>query len=81
MKTLPMKKASLAKTSDDLHPEYRFGYRKARPDRFAVRLDKDCLMVVLDPDIAQMPHMTRRKTERLSTGREKNPRSSVPLSL
>lgn len=40
--------------SDDMLPEYDFDYRKARPNRFASRLDKDRLVVVLDPDIARV---------------------------
>ena len=34
---------------DDLLPEYRFDYTKAKPNRFA---PKDIRMVRLDPDIA-----------------------------
>jgi hypothetical protein len=40
--------------SDDLEPEYYFDYRKARPNRFAGRIDKDRVLVVLDPDIAEV---------------------------
>ena len=36
---------------DDMRTEYRFDYRKARPNRFAGRA-KDCVVVVLDPDIS-----------------------------
>jgi hypothetical protein len=39
---------------DDLRPEYRFDYRKARPNRFASRMDKNRVVVVLDSDIAQV---------------------------
>lgn len=34
--------------------EYAFDYRKARPNRFAGRVDKGRLVVVLDPDIAKV---------------------------
>jgi hypothetical protein len=37
---------------EDMLDEYRFDYRKARPNRFADRLGRDMLMVVLDPDVA-----------------------------
>ena len=37
-----------------MRPEYRFDYRKARPNRFAARLDRDRVVVILDPDISQV---------------------------
>jgi hypothetical protein len=51
-----MKKTRTAKQSpkpeDDLLPEYRFDYSKARPNRFASRLKQGSRAVVLDPDVA-----------------------------
>ena len=49
-----MNKERGAKTppEPDLLPEYRFDYRKARPNRFAARLKPGTRAVVLDPDIA-----------------------------
>jgi len=41
-------------TSDDMRPEYRFDYRKARPNRFAGRSKEKRLVVVLEPDVAQV---------------------------
>src|SRR4030042_4917721 len=40
--------------SDDMLPEYNFDYSKARPNRFAERIYKDRLVVILDPDISQV---------------------------
>jgi hypothetical protein len=40
--------------ADDLRPEYSFDYRKARPNRFAGRIDKGQVVVVLDPDISEV---------------------------
>jgi hypothetical protein len=41
-------------SDDDLTPEYRFDYRKAKSNRFADRQDQDRLkVVVLDQDVAQ----------------------------
>ena len=37
---------------EDLLPEYRFDYAKARPNRFAARLKRGSRAVVLDPDVA-----------------------------
>ena len=38
--------------ADELNEHYDFDYSKAKPNRFAARLDQEQLMVVLDPDIA-----------------------------
>lgn len=40
--------------SDDMLPEHKFDYRKARPNRFAERIYKDQRVVMLDPDIAKV---------------------------
>jgi hypothetical protein len=40
--------------SGDLLPEYRFDYRKARPNRFASRVDQKRLVVTLDPDVGKV---------------------------
>jgi hypothetical protein len=51
-----MKKTQIPESnqiSDDLRPEYRLDYRKARPNRFAGRT-RENRVVVLDPDIAQV---------------------------
>lgn len=39
---------------DDLLPEYRFDYSKARPNRFAAKYKEDQVVVVLDPDVAEV---------------------------
>src|SRR5262245_14982622 len=38
--------------SDELRPEYRFDYSKARPNPYADRLKGKALAVVLDPEVA-----------------------------
>jgi len=40
--------------SEDLRAEYHFDYRQARPNRFAGREKANRLVVVLDPDIAEV---------------------------
>jgi hypothetical protein len=40
--------------ADDMMPEYRFNYDKARPNRFAEQMGKDSVVVVLEPDVAQV---------------------------
>ena len=42
-----------SKAPGDLRAEYHFDYSKAKPNRFASRM-KDCLIVVLDPDISRV---------------------------
>ena len=37
---------------DEMQDEYQFDYSKAKPNRFASRIDRDQLMIVLDPDVA-----------------------------
>jgi hypothetical protein len=39
---------------DDLLPEYQFDYRKARPNRFANRVDQTRLVITLDPDVGKV---------------------------
>lgn len=41
------------KAPRDIRPEYRFDYRKARPNRFAASM-KSTVAVVLDPDVASV---------------------------
>jgi hypothetical protein len=53
MKKTPVSK-SRRKATDDLRSEYRFDYSTAQANRFAGRVDKNRLVVVLDPDIAQV---------------------------
>jgi len=49
-----MKKPSSAVSegSDDLRPEYRFDYSKARPNPYAARLKGKAVAVVLDAEVA-----------------------------
>jgi hypothetical protein len=51
-KTRNKKRPSVA--TDDLLPEYRFDYSKARPNRFAARLAHGTRAVVLEPDVAEV---------------------------
>ena len=51
-----MKKAPARKSkrgpSGEMRAEYHFDYAKAKPNRFASRVDKSLLVVALDPDVA-----------------------------
>ncbi len=53
-----MKKADISDSNavqdDDMLPEYRFDYRTARPNRFAAGVVEGSLVVVLEPEIAQV---------------------------
>lgn len=39
---------------DEMRREYRFDYRKARPNRFAPLMKGRAVAVVLDPDVASV---------------------------
>ena len=58
MTTMTMKKTSHRRTTraqrDEMRREYRFDYRKARPNRFARRFQAGAVAVVLDPDVASV---------------------------
>lgn len=41
---------STARKSQDVLPEYDFDYRKAKPNRFAGRISKERVVVLLDPE-------------------------------
>ena len=53
-----MKKKSIVKSaarkSQDMLPEYDFDYRKAKPNRFAGRISKERVVVVLDPEVSKV---------------------------
>ena len=44
----------LRKPPDEILPEYRFDYRKSRPNRFAGRYEEGGLVVVLEPDVSEV---------------------------
>jgi len=55
MKKIDLKKAdSDTVDRDDMLPEYRFDYRKARPNRFMPEVVEGSLIVVLEPEIARV---------------------------
>ena len=53
MKKAPARK-TLRRSSADMRAEYRFDYSKAKPNRFASRVDKSRLIVALDPDVSDV---------------------------
>jgi len=42
------------RTTDELRDEYRFDYSKAKPNRFASRVEQSRLVVALDPDVPEV---------------------------
>jgi len=42
------------KHDEEMLPEYRLDYSKARPNRFAARIKQGSRVVVLDPDVAEV---------------------------
>lgn len=53
MKKGPARKSKRS-TADQLRDEYRFDYSRAKPNRFASRVDKSRLVVTLDPDVSEV---------------------------
>ena len=51
-KTLARKKRPL--DEETLLSEYRFDYGKSRPNRFAAKMSKGTVAVVLEPDVAEI---------------------------
>ena len=50
-----MKKTSVpkkARRQEELKPEYRFDYSKAKPNRFAAKMTEGTVAVILEPDVA-----------------------------
>jgi len=58
MNAKTMKKANRSSTKrrreSGLAPEYRFDYRKSKTNRFARRIRRDVVVVVLDSDVAEV---------------------------
>jgi hypothetical protein len=44
------------KTRDEMRPEYRFDYARARLNRFAGRTKPGAVTIILDPDVAAVFH-------------------------
>lgn len=51
-----MKKTSGRKRAKrgEMRPEYRFDYRKSRPNRFAPLMKEGTIAIVLEPDVASV---------------------------
>jgi len=45
---------------EELSPEYRFDYNRAKPNRFAGRMSGGVIAVVLDPDVAAVFKSSKR---------------------
>ena len=48
------KTRSQSRKTSDLRPEYRFDYTRARPNRFASRMQGKVVAVILEPDVAEV---------------------------
>lgn len=49
-----MPKTNSTKASKAFQTEYHFDYRQSRPNRFAEQVDTAAVVVVLDPDVAEV---------------------------
>ena len=50
---------------DDVRPEYEFDYSRAKPNRFASRLTRPVVAVVLDSDVAAVFDSSAKVNEQL----------------
>jgi len=46
--------ATKSHKTQEMASEYRFDYRKAKPNRFAARMKDEPLIVMIDPDVAKV---------------------------
>lgn len=53
-KTLASKSRTKEKAPEEMRPEYRFDYSKAKANRFAGRISKERLVVLLDPEVSRV---------------------------
>lgn len=51
MKKMPTTKS---RKVQEMAPEYRFDYKKAKPNRFAAHMKNEPLIVMIEPDIAKV---------------------------
>lgn len=51
-----MKKTQTTKPRkvQEMAPEYRFDYKKAKPNRFAAKMKDEPLIVMIEPDVAKV---------------------------
>lgn len=54
MKRTDINENGCDETEDDMLPEYHFDYGKARPNRFVRDMAEGSLVVVLEPELAQV---------------------------
>jgi len=45
---------TFAEKDDDMLSEYDFDLSKAKPNRFASKMSKDVVVIVLDPDVSKV---------------------------
>lgn len=76
-----MKKMSTNSVIDDLKPEYKFDYSNAHPNRFAKRVTEDSVIVVLDPDVAQVFTSAESVNTVLRALIENMPDSTIPAHI
>lgn len=83
MSVRTMKKTQTAKrrkSFDDMPREYKFDYRKAKPNRFASKAKQLHTVVILDPDIAEVfttPESVNNILRALITAMPQNQRRKI----
>jgi hypothetical protein len=59
-KTTKKARGSRLEVREGLAPEYRLDYKQARPNRFARRVPRDAVIVILDADVAEVFHDSKQ---------------------
>jgi hypothetical protein len=60
---------------NEMDAEYRFDYRKAKPNRFATRMKDEPLIVLIEPDVAKVfksPEQVNKALRALISAMPKN---------
>jgi hypothetical protein len=51
----------------EMAPEYRFDYKRAKPNRFAARMKDEPLIVMIEPDVAEVFKSSEQVNKALRT--------------
>ena len=88
MKKMPTTKS---RKIQEMAPEYRFDYKKAKPNRFATRMKSEPLIVLIEPDIAKVFQSSEDVNKALralisampknTRGRQANNKRAIPTSV
>jgi hypothetical protein len=65
---------------DTMRKEYRFDYRRAKPNRFAAKMAEGVVVVILEPDVAAVFKSSEAVNTLLRSVIAAMPESKLPLA-